>query len=143
MIVNLTQHTASAEQIEAGVIDMVGKDLEYLKALLTFDDLPSAAEIDRRAKEIARLAKDALYGQSGRKAMIGGRISIDTPLYGQSGRKAMIGGALWLMAPLSFYLKAAGISPVFAFSKRESVERVVDGKTVKTNVFKHVGFVEA
>lgn len=122
MILNLTQHAASAEQIEAGVTDMVGKDLEYLKALLTFEELPSAAEIDRRAQEITRLAKDALYGQSE--------------------RKAMIGGALWLMSPLSFYLKSAGISPVFAFSKRESVERVVDGKTVKTNVFKHVGFVE-
>ena len=123
MILNLTQHAASAEQIEAGVIDMVGKDLESLKALLTFEELPSAAEIDRRAREITRLAKDALFGQPE--------------------RKAMIGGALWLMAPLSFYLKAAGISPVFAFSKRESVEKVIDGKTVKTNVFKHVGFVEA
>ena len=28
MIVNLTQHAASAEQIEAGVTDMVGKDLD-------------------------------------------------------------------------------------------------------------------
>ena len=123
MILNITQHAASAEQIEAGVIDFVGKDLESLKALLTFKDIPSAAEIDRRAREITRLAKDALFGQPE--------------------RKAMIGGALWLMAPLSFYLKAAGISPVFAFSKRESVEKVIDGKTVKTNVFKHVGFVEA
>ena len=123
MILNLTQHAASAEQIEAGVIDIVGKDLESLKALLTFKDIPSAAEIDRRAREITRLAKDALFGQPE--------------------RKAMIGGALWLMAPLSFYRKAAGISPVFAFSKRESVEEVIDGKTVKTNVFKHVGFVKA
>ena len=123
MIVNLTQHAASAEQIEAGVIDMVGKDLESLKALLTFEELPSAEEIDRRAREITRLAKDALFGQPE--------------------KKAMIGGALWLMAPLSFYLKSAGINPVFAFSKRESVERIVDGKTVKTNVFKHIGFVEA
>ena len=123
MIVNLTQHAASAEQIEEGVIDMVGKDLESLKALLTFQDIPSAAEIDRRAQEITRLAKDALFGQPE--------------------KKAMIGGALWLMAPLSFYLKSSGINPVFAFSKRESVEKVIDGKTVKTNVFKHVGFVEA
>lgn len=122
MIANLTQHSASAEQIEAGVTDMVGKDLESLKALLTFQDIPSAAEIDRRAQEITRLAKGALYGQSE--------------------RKAMIGGALWLMAPLTFYLKAAGIIPVFAFSKRESVERVVDGKTVKTSMFRHIGFVE-
>ena len=35
MILNITQHAASAEQIEAGVIDFVGKDLESLKALLT------------------------------------------------------------------------------------------------------------
>lgn len=123
MIINLTQHAASAEQLEEGVTDMVGKDLESLKALLTFQELPSAAEIDRRAQEITRLAKDALFGQPE--------------------RSAMIGGALWLMVPLSFYLKSAGIKPVFAFSKRESVERVIDGKTIKTAVFKHVGFVEA
>lgn len=123
MIINLTQHAASAEQLEECVTDMVGKDLESLKALLTFQELPSAAEIDRRAQEITRLAKDALFGQPE--------------------RSAMIGGALWLMVPLSFYLKSAGIKPVFAFSKRESVERVIDGKTIKTAVFKHVGFVEA
>ena len=123
MILNLTQHAASAEQIEAGVTDMVGKDLESLKALLTFEELPSAAEIDRRAREITRLAKDALFWQPE--------------------RKAMIGGALWLMSTLESHLRLAGIQPMFAFSKRESVERVVDGKTVKTNVFKHVGFVEA
>ena len=81
------------------------------------------SKIDRRAQEITRLAKDALFGQPE--------------------RKAMIGGALWMMSTLESHLRLAGIQPMFAFSKRESVERVVDGKTVKTNVFKHVGFVEA
>jgi len=56
----------------------------------------------------------------------------------------MIGGALWLMAPLATELRARNIEPLFAFSQRESVELVAEnGDVVKTNVFRHVGFVPA
>lgn len=124
MILNLTQHPATVEQLNAGVVDTVGTDNVLLKDLLTFSKMPDSADIDNRAREITKLAKNALFGQPE--------------------KKAMIGGALWLMAPLTFYLKAAGIQPVFAFSQRKSVERTLDnGSVQKVNVFRHIGFVEA
>lgn len=58
--------------------------------------------------------------------------------------QAMIGGAPWLMEPLAKRLRAHGIIPLFAFSRRESIEQVQqDGSVRKTNVLKHAGFVEA
>lgn len=47
------------------------------------------------------------------------------------------------MGALERALINEGIKPLYAFSLRESVERVVDGKTVKTTVFHHLGFVKA
>jgi hypothetical protein len=56
---------------------------------------------------------------------------------------AMIGGAPYLMSELEQALFERGITPLYAFSKRESVEEVTDsGETVKKTVFKHLGFVE-
>lgn len=43
----------------------------------------------------------------------------------------------WLVHEAITYWK---LVPIFATTRRESVEKVVDGKTVKTNVFKHVRF---
>ena len=116
-IVNLTQHAATAEQVEAGVVAAPRQEL--LKLLLTFDTLPSAAEIDESAVELTILAI-----MSGCK-------------------KAMIGGAPFLMGALAATLQEAGIQPVFAFSVRESVESTdATGAVVKTAVFRHKGFVE-
>lgn len=124
MILNFTQHPATAEQLAAGVIDLKGADLSTLKAALTFDELPTQAVIAERAMEIVRLAKNALFGQ------------VD--------RKVMIGGAPFFMAALEFYLKAAGLQPVYSFSKRVSVEKTLpDGTVQKVNAFRHEGFIEA
>ena len=58
--------------------------------------------------------------------------------------RAMISGALWLMAPLADALRAQGVTPVYAFSRRESVERMDEhGQVLKTAVFRHIGFIEA
>jgi hypothetical protein len=119
MIINLTQHAATAEQIEAGVLNTSGAVKQRLQALLTFDTLPSREEIKNSALEIARMAKDhgAIF--------------------------AMIGGAPFLMGLLEVALKVEGITPLYAFSVRESVEETLpDGSVRKINVFKHVGFVE-
>lgn len=119
MIINLTQHPASAEQLAAGVIDLPGEARSALIALLTFETLPPAAEIASRARVIARLASQD-YRCDG----------------------AMIGGAPFLMAPLEVALKMRGITPLYAFSVRESVEAVQpDGSVRKTAVFRHLGFV--
>jgi hypothetical protein len=55
---------------------------------------------------------------------------------------AMIGGAPYLMAPLEEALRAADVVPMYAYSERVSKESAsADGTVVKTNIFKHVGFV--
>ncbi len=41
-ILNFTQHAATAEQVAAGVIDLMQHDLASLKELLNFVGLPTA-----------------------------------------------------------------------------------------------------
>jgi len=120
MILNLTQHPASAEQVEAGVVDLQGADLMKLKKELNFDFLPTKRELSTSASEIVDLA-------------IRNSEEDDT---------VMIGGAPFFMPYLVLELKMCDRNPVFAFSVRESVEKEIDGKVVKTSVFKHLGFVE-
>jgi len=119
MIINLTQHPASPEQREAGVFDLEGDALCALKRALTFDDLPTAGEILQRAREIVAIARET------------------------GAKKAMIGGAPYLMSELELALLYAGITPLYAFSRRESEETVQpDGSVKKQTVFRHIGFVE-
>jgi len=130
MILNLTQHPASEDQIAAGVVDLRGNELSSLKHALTFDECPVVDEIRDRAEFLAELA--CFNGLSGDEG--------DSPMP----QKAMIGGALWLMAPLAAELAIRGIEPVFAFSVRASEEQQqADGSVRKVAVFRHVGFVPA
>lgn len=127
-ILNLTQHLATPEQVNAGVIDLPEAYRVELKQLLTFDELPTLGEISDRAVKVAELANRArnLFG-----------MSLDDAT-------AMIGGAPFLMMHLSATLGAYNIRSVFAFSKREVVETLnADGTVTKTAVFKHAGFVPA
>ena len=122
-ILNLTQHASTPEQ---GCYDLQRQDLADLKRLLTFQSLPTRQEILYRAAVIADLA-DATIG--------------DTPTMS---RAAMIGGAPFLMGPLEAALKERGITPLYAFSVRESVDEVLpDGSVRKVAVFCHKGFIEA
>lgn len=124
VIINLTQHGASAEQLQAGVFDLKTCN-DVLREELTFRHLPSALDIRRRAEAIADLA------------------STCTNEAGEFASHAMIGGAPYLMGPLETALRAKGIVPLYAFSVRESVEKIIDGATVKVGVFRHAGFVSA
>ena len=120
-ILNLTLHSVTAEQREAGVFDVKDVDKEQLVKLLTFEtlDVCSTHEIKARATQIVALALK------------------------YRAEAAMIGGALWLIAPLAKALRKHGIKPLFAFSKRESVETTDgNGNVVKRSIFKHLGFVE-
>jgi len=117
-ILNLTQHLATPEQQEAGVVEP--RDKEGVKLLLSFSTLPSYREVVERASALVEIAI-----KEGAKA-------------------AMIGGAPYLMAPLERALRSWDIRPLYAFSRRESVEEVLpDGSVRKTMVFRHLGFVEA
>lgn len=122
MILNLTQHTATPAQIAAGVVDLTGQRLASLKSLLTFEELPTRSDIERAAQAIANMAT-LCFDHSDQKS-------------------AMIGGAPFLMGALESALMDYGITPVYAFSKRESVDEVqVDGSVKKMNVFRHAGFI--
>lgn len=54
-ILNLTQHVATPEQIEAGVFEPVYYKTE-IQALLTFDKIPSKMEMEARARRIMTFA---------------------------------------------------------------------------------------
>ena len=121
-IINLTQHPATEEQIQAGVVDLSEEKRKYLQMVLTFQDIPTESEINWRADQIVSL----LEGEEGYHCQV------------------MIGGALWLMGPLTRKLKAERYIPLFSFSMRESVEEELpDGSVKKTSVFKHQGFIPA
>jgi hypothetical protein len=118
-ILNLTQHAATPDQLQAGVIDLPEDERNKLKKLLNFEKMPTAVEIRDRAAAIAEIAEG--------KAVF-----------------AMIGGALFLMSSLERTLRSVGIYPIYAFSVRESVELTTpDGTVLKENKFRHEGFVPA
>ena len=118
MIVNLTQHVATEDQRAAGVFEPSGK--EEVQRLLTFETLPSPEEVRRRAAALAQIAEES------------------------GATEAMIGGAPFLMAPLEEMLMGRGITPLYAFSRRETTEEMLpDGNVRKTCVFRHAGFVPA
>lgn len=119
-ILNLTQHCATPDQIEAGVIDLKEVDRAILSDIITFEKLPNRLQIAAAVSMAVSLC--ARY----------------------DAEKAMIGGAPFLMEPMVTGLKKSGIQPIFAFSKRESKEIQKDDGTVeKVAVFRHEGFVSA
>ena len=129
-ILNLTQHLATPDQTKAGVVDMPAELLPKLRELLTFDTLPMDMEVSERAHQIAQLAADTIE-----------RLEDHSADFFVS---CMIGGAPYLMAPLELALSHRGLTAVYAFSVRESVEtRRPDGTVEKRTVFKHAGFVPA
>jgi len=115
-ILNLTQHAPSQEQLAAGVVDPADK--QEVCSLLTFDSIPSSAEMRDRAERLAAIAKEV------------------------GAAAAMIGGAPFFMSALEAALLEVGVEPVYAFSLRVTEEvPQPDGSVRKTNVFRHVGFV--
>ncbi len=117
-ILNFTQHAATAEQLDAGVIDLMQHDLASLKELLNFVGLPTRDDVYNRAYEIVKLAENLMA------------------------ESVMVGGAPFLMPVLQMALQKRGITVLYAFSERVSVEKEIEGKVIKTNEFKHSGFVE-
>jgi hypothetical protein len=118
-ILNLTQHVPSSEQSEAGVEEPESETKSRIKALLDFQSPPTREEIESRSASLAEIVSEA------------------------GAESAMIGGAPFLMSALERALKKEGVKPLYAFSRRESVEKKQeDGSVVKTTVFRHLGFVE-
>lgn len=116
-ILNLTQHSTTAEQSAEGVFEPQNK--KEVQDLLTFDNLPEREDIVARAEALVKIAEE------------------------EGASAVMVGGAPYLMGALENALKGRGIQPLYAFSIRESVEETLPtGEVVKRNVFRHLGFVE-
>jgi hypothetical protein len=114
-IINLTQHIGTPEQ---GCEELEENLRKEVLGLITFDEIPSNEEMCSRAERIAKIA--SIHGAD----------------------VAMIGGAPYFQRPLEEALLFVDIEPVYAFSKRESVDTVQpDGSVRKISVFKHIGFV--
>jgi len=119
-IVNLTQHSATPEQQKAGVVDLGESQKQELAKLLTFNYIPSTQELANRANDIAEIA------------------------HGEGANRAMLGGAPFFMAYLEDALRVRGIVPLYAFSRRESVEKHLEnGEVKKASVFRHLAFIAA
>ena len=118
-ILNLTQHNATPEQRQAGVLDIGRQEAQRLRFLLTFDSPPIKRGMELRAKQIVLLAQR------------------------HEAKTVMIGGAPFFMSILERELMMAGINVVYGFSKRELVsETTENGTVVKRNIFRHLGFVK-
>jgi hypothetical protein len=121
MIVNFTQHTATQDQLDAGVIEPTVEQKARIVHALTFTTLPSVAELHGRTSVLATIMG-----------------SYEPDLAGEV--KFMVGGAPYLMSALASW--APVYDMVFAFSERVSHEQVMpDGSVRKVNVFRHKGFV--
>lgn len=132
MILNLTQHPATPEQLAAGVRDCGPEFQGMVNAALNFTSLPTRADISTSAVALAKIA-----------SALSARVQ-DQLGHAMPDRLAMIGGAPYLMAPLEEALRQLGVGVCYAFSQRESVEEIQpDGSVRKTNVFRHAGFVMA
>lgn len=130
MILNLTQHAATDDQLEAGVVDLPADQQRELRQLLTFYTLPGLGELKDRAMKVAQLALRFFDAQG-----------VETGNY-RNKPVAMIGGAPFFMATLEWALLGEYIQPVYAFSQRVCVETQTESGVIKTSEFQHMGFVD-
>lgn len=136
LIINCTQHSPTAEQQAAGVFNSVAQLV--VKELLTFNELPSQETLMNRANDLTEIIEASIL------AAHFGEVDYDDADIAEmkeAGVYAMIGGAPYLMAHLESALRKAGITPLYAYSERVSVEVEKNNVVTKTNVFQHKGFV--
>ncbi len=123
MILTMTQHAATPDQVSSGVVDWDSKTVVSMRKLLTFTSLPDMDKVMSAAVALVSLLR-ANYDYQ----------KVDA---------VMIGGAPYLMPALVSQLQQAGYHPTFAYSDRVSIDTVKDdGSTHKAVVFKHMGFVD-
>ena len=126
MILNLTQHNATATQIEAGINDLPVDFQTALKGLLTFPTQYTRADLEYRALQIHELIRDMCgehFGAPPKHALDG----------------VMIGGMPSFMPVLEATLVSKGIRVGYACTERQSIDKEIDGKVVKTAIFVHAG----
>ena len=126
MILNLTQHNATADQLASGIIDLPVEFQTALKSLLTFPTTYTRADLEYRALQIHELIRDMCgehFGAPPKHALDG----------------VMIGGMPSFMPVLEATLVSKGIRVGYACTERQSIDKEIDGKVVKTAIFVHAG----
>jgi hypothetical protein len=109
MILNLTQHKATPKQVKAGVVDLADADRSMFCALLTFEALPTPAEIEARAAAIALITS----------------YIIKHGFDGEQPDQVLIDGHSWLIAALERNLKRGGMKPVYLQKKHKKQARFI------------------
>ena len=125
-ILNLTQHNATANQLASGIIDLPVEFQTALKSLLTFPTTYTRADLEYRALQIHELIRDMCgehFGAPPKHALDG----------------VMIGGMPSFMPVLEATLVSKGIRVGYACTERQSIDKEIDGKVVKTAIFVHAG----
>jgi len=118
VIWNFTQHKATPSQICDGVVDLPEELRAKVSELLNIET-PNPEVIDWKVNNLVKIADEV-----------------------ENRGWVMIGGAPFLMPRLEAALTMRGHQVFYAFSKRESVEKLrEDGTVEKTCVFSHGGFV--
>ena len=126
MILNLTQHNATADQINVGINDLTVDFQTALKGLLTFPTQYTRADLEYRALQIHELIRDMCGEHFGAP-----------PKHSLDG--VMIGGMPSFMPVLEATLVSKGIRVGYACTERQSIDKEIDGKVVKTAIFVHAG----
>ena len=124
-MLNLTPHSATAEQRAAGVIDLADISKMKISMMLTFDTCPTRDDVNARAKQLVANIP-ALQGE------------VD-----HHPQNVLIGGAPFFMGALENALLDKGYTPFYAFSTQSSVEVLHGGVIIKTSIFMRSGFVPA
>ena len=119
-ILNLTRQKATPGQREAGVFDPDALTKAEIVRLLTFEKPPTRREMSTRADMLAEIVEI---------------VRCDCDL-------VMVGGAPFFMSTLESALIKHDLTPVYAFSRWESVDEVQpDGSVCSVSVLKHIGFI--
>jgi transcriptional regulator of NAD metabolism len=152
MILNLTQHNPSPEQMADGVVDPdAALDIQPLltieRDILVAPEPLRSEALDSRVESIM----GCLYRQlsSLRKERMEHALAQSTDMARDNAMQepiadAMVGGASYLTERLVRRLRDAGVQPLYALSERVSEEVVQeDGSTRKVSRFNHLGFIEA
>ena len=122
-IINLTQHTATQSQLDAGVEELKPELKERLLKALNFIGVPTYKDIQEAADEMYHIMHKYSYCYT----------CIDVPAF-------MVGGHPALMCALTQFSSIYRMK--FAASDRVSEEVIQeDGSVRKINVFKHIGFI--
>jgi hypothetical protein len=153
-IINLTQHAPTNDQIVAGVVDIDADRRTKLVHFLTIcgETLTAPSPLreellDSRASSIfclltpelaegaRRVAKKVLEAKSDMDAWNATKEDTIT---------VMVGGAPYLVDRLTKLFRSHGCRCVYALSERVSKEETMpDGSVKKTQVFAHIGFIDA